>query len=110
MDSPNKKEKIKENSLREEIEKEYYKVSGLNKIKYMEYDYEQEMIVDKGVQNNIKSEVENIIINYKLSIPMGMDEESIEPKFKIKKLISKTDLDKERSNLASSLNLINIGK
>ena len=109
LDSPNKKEKIKENSLREEIEKEYYKVSGLNKIKYMEYDYEQEMIVDKGVQNNIKSEVENIIINYKLSIPMGMDEESIEPKFKIKKLISKTDLDKERSNLASSLNLINIG-
>ena len=35
----------------------------------MEYDYEQEMIVDKGVKKDIKSEVENIIINYKLKIP-----------------------------------------
>ena len=103
------KEKHREHNISQEIEKEYYKVSGLNKIKYMEYDYEQEMIVDKGVKKDIKSEVENIIINYKLKIPTGMDEESIESDFKIKKFISEGEVEKEKSHIGSSINLTNLG-
>ena len=105
VNNANEKEKNKE---KEEIEKQYYRVSGLNKIKYMEYDYEQEMIVDKGVIKDIKSEVEKIIINFKLSIPTSMDEESLQPKFKIKKYISK-DEKKNKSLISSSINITNLG-
>ena len=66
---PNAKEKKednndKEKNIKTEIEGNYYRVEVLNKIKYMIYDFDQEMIIDKGINKDIKSEVENIIMNY----------------------------------------------
>ena len=101
------KGKHKEDNIKEEIAKEYYRVSGLNKIKFMEYDFEQEMVVFKGVKKEIKSEVENIITNFKLSVPTNMDEESDEHNYNIKKYISKGNLEKEKYKL-SSANLTNL--
>ena len=55
----------------------------------MLYDFEQEMVVDKGVKKDMKSEVENIIINYKLKIPIDMEKDLTDPSFKIKKYLLK---------------------
>ena len=102
---------VKDKKIKEEIEGHYYKVNGLNKIKFMLYDFDQEMVIDKGVKKDIKSEVENNIINYKLKIPIGMDKDINDPSFKIKKYLlkySSPQLKKEKSTL-SSKTLSNIG-
>ena len=110
------KEKTKENkigkNIREEIDGHYYRVSGLNKIRYMIYDYDQEMVVDKGYKKDIKSEVENIIINYKLKIPTSINEDRTDPSNKIKKYLSKysnVQTKKDKSNLDKSTSITNIG-
>ena len=73
----------------ENIDKEYYRVSGLNKIKLMIFDFEQEMIVEIGDKKENKSEIENILINYKLKLPRVMDKDGNDPSLKIKKLLLK---------------------
>ena len=109
----NKEEKhfIKEKTIKEEIEGHYYRVNGLNKIKFMLYDFEQEMVIDKGFKKDMKSEVENIITNYKLKIPIDMDKDLSDPSFKIKKYLLKyshRELKKDKSSI-SSKNLTHIG-
>ena len=81
--------KKKEGNMIENIDKEYYRVSGLNKIKLMIFDFEQEMIVEIGDKKENKSEIENILINYKLKLPIVMDKDGNDPSLKIKKLLLK---------------------
>ena len=106
----NEKNSQDEKNIKEEIKEHYYKVNGLNKIKLMIYDFEQEMVIDKGIKKDIKSEVENIIINYKLKIPCGIDEETNDPAYKINKYLlrySSSELKKEKSSI-SNKNVTNI--
>ena len=52
----------------------------------MIFDFEQEMVVEKTEkQKEAKSEVENILLNYKLKIPNELDKDSNDPSLKIKK-------------------------
>ena len=81
--------KKKEGNMIENIDKEYYRVSGLNKIKLMIFDFEQEMIVEIGDKKENKSEIENILLNYKLKLPIVMDKDGNDPSLKIKKLLLK---------------------
>ena len=107
----NEKNSIKEKKMKEEVEGHYYKVNGLNKIKLLIYDFEQEMVIDQGIKKDMKSEVENIIINYKLKIPTGMDEEANDPSYKINKYMlrySNGGLKKEKS-AKSSKTISNLG-
>ena len=76
-------------NIKEEIEGHYYKVSCLNKIKLMKYDFDQEMIVDTGMKKDNKSEIDNIIMNYKLNLPNALDEDSNDPSFKISNILRK---------------------
>ena len=77
-------------NIKEDIYKEYYRVSGLNKIKFMIFDFEQEMIVETDNQKKEnKSEVENIIINYKLKLPTVMNKDGNDPSIKVNKLLLK---------------------
>ena len=72
-----------------DISKEYYRVSGLNKIKLMIFDFEQEMVVEKdNNQKEFKSEVENIITNFKLKLPTAMDKDGNDPSIKVNKFFS----------------------
>ena len=99
------KEKNKEKTIKTEIEGNYYRVNGLHKIKFMIYDFDQEMVIDKGMKKELKSEVENIIINYKLKIPTGMDKDTSDPSIKINKILSKysnTELKKEKTSLKNT--------
>ena len=82
--------KKKEENPKNDISKEYYRVSGLNKIKLMIFDFEQEMVIE--INNNhkeYKSEVENIITNYKLKLPTAMDKDGNDPSIKVNKFLSK---------------------
>ena len=91
--------KKKEGNMIENIDKEYYRVSGLNKIKLMIFDFEQEMVVEIGDKKENKSEVENILINYKLKLPTVMDKDTNDPSLKIKKLLlkySKNDIHSDK--------------
>ena len=82
--------KKKEEDIKNEISKEYYRISGLNKIKLMIFDFEQEMVIEKGNnQKEHKSEVENIITNYKLKLPTVMDKDANDPSLKINKFLLK---------------------
>ena len=87
--------------IKEDIYKEYYRVSGLNKIKFMIFDFEQEMIVETDNQKKEnKSEVENIIINYKLKLPTVMNKDGNDPSIKVNKLLlkySNKDIPKEKN-------------
>ena len=87
-------------NIKEDIYKEYYRVSGLNKIKFMIFDFEQEMVVEKDNQKKEnKSEVENIIINYKLKLPTVMDKDGNDPSVKVNKFLlkySNKDIPKEK--------------
>ena len=110
------KERIRNmNKLKEEIDGNYYKIEGINKIKFMVYDFDQEVIVEKNITKDIKSEVENIIIQYKLNLPIGMEKDINDPSLKVNKILfkySNKDLKKEPSEFASSstTNLINFTK
>ena len=99
-DSKNLNEKKKkEGNMKENIDKEYYKVKGLNKIKLMIFDFDQEMIIGMGDPKENKSEVENILINYKLKLPTVMDKDTNDPSLKIKKLLlkySKNDIHSDK--------------
>ena len=82
--------KKKEENTKSDISKEYYRVSGLNKIKLMIFDFEQEMVVEKdNNQKEFKSEVENIITNFKLKLPTAMDKDGNDPSIKVNKFLSK---------------------
>jgi hypothetical protein len=82
--------KKKEGDNKYDIDKEYYRVNCLNKIKFMIFDFEQEMVVEKTEkQKEAKSEVENILLNYKLKIPNELDKDSNDPSLKIKKFLQK---------------------
>ncbi len=102
----NNKEKEKEiKTIKEEIEGNYYKIEGLKKIKFMIYDFDQEMIIDKGTNTENKSEVENIIINYKLNISTEKDKDINDPSFTIRKLLAKytnKELRKEKTKLKNT--------
>ena len=108
----NKEKGINENmnknlNIKEEIEGHYYKVSGLNKIKLMIYDFDQEMIVDKGMKKDNKSEIDNIIMNYKLKIPNAIDEDSNDPSLKIETILRKysnKELKKEKTENKGNIN------
>ena len=85
-------------NIKDDINKEYYRVSGLSKIKFMIFDFDQEMVVENPQKEN-KSEVENIIINYKLKLPTSMDKDSNDPSIKVNKFLlkySSKDLPKEK--------------
>ena len=90
----------KKGNIKEDFDKEYYRVSGLSKIKFMIFDFEQEMVVEKeGQQKENKSEVENILINYKLKLPTVMDKDGNDPSVKVNKFLlkySSKDLPKEK--------------
>ena len=73
-------------NIKDDINKEYYRVSGLSKIKFMIFDFDQEMVVENPQKEN-KSEVENIIINYKLKLPTSMDKDSNDPSIKVNKFL-----------------------
>ena len=86
--------KIIENNKREEKTKddtdnEYYKVSNLNKIKFMIFDFEQEMVIEKKTHKENKSEVDIILTNYKSKLLTTMDKDGKDPSVKINKLIFK---------------------
>ena len=110
------KERIRNlNKIKEEIDGNYYKIEGINKIKFMIYDFEQEMIVEKNYAKDIKSEVENIIIQYKLKLPIGMEKDINDPSLKVNKLLfkySNKELKKEPTEFSSSstTSLINFNK
>ena len=93
-------EKKKEKkSIKEDLDKEYYRVSGLSKIKFMIFDFEQEMVIEKEGQKENKSEVENILINHKLKLPTVMDKDGNDPSVKVNKLLlkySNKDLTKDK--------------
>ena len=110
------KERIRNlNKIKEEIDENYYKIEGINKIKFMIYDFEQEMIVEKNTVKDNKSEVENIIIQYKLKLPIGMEKDINDPSLKVNKLLfrySNKELKKEPTEFSSSsaTSLINFNK
>ena len=110
------KERIRNmNKLKEEIDGNYYKIEGINKIKFMIYDFEQEMIVEKNISKDVKSEVENIIIQYKLKLPLGMEKDINNPSLKVNKLLyrySNKDIKKEPTEFSttSTTSLINYTK
>ena len=81
--------KIFEKKTKEEIEGQYYRVNGLDKIRFMIYDFEQEMVVDKGIMKDNKSEVENIMSNQKFSFNISLDKDGFEPYTKLDKFLSK---------------------
>ena len=92
-------EKNKKENNKVDLNKEYYRVSGLNKIKYMIFDFEQEMVIEKEGQYDNKSEVENIITNYKLKLPTVMDKDGNDPSIKVNKFLlkySNKDLTKDK--------------
>ena len=69
----NNNENIKEKKKKiENIENEYYKIA-INKIKFMIYDFNQEMVVT--TKNEKKSKVEEIIDNYKLRQSINISED-----------------------------------
>ena len=110
------KERIRNlNKIKEEIDGNYYKIEGINKIKFMIYDFDQEMIVEKNTAKDVKSEVENIVMQYKLKLPIGMEKDITDPSLKVNKLLlrySGKDLKKEPTEFSSSstTNLINFTK
>jgi len=107
----NEKQNQNENNINEDLEGNYYRVNGLNKIKFMIYDFEQEMVINKGITKDMKSEVENLIINYKLKIPTGLDKDINDPSLKIKKILSSfsnNELKKEKEKTANNNNNSNV--
>ena len=52
----------------------------------MIFDFDQEMVIENPQKEN-KSEVENIIINYKLKLPTSMDKDSNDPSIKVNKFL-----------------------
>ena len=81
--------KINDKNKKENINKEYYRVNRLDKIKFMIFDFEQEMVIEKGDPKENKSEIENILINYKLKKSIFTDKDGNDPSIKIEKLLSK---------------------
>ena len=81
--------KKKEENYNYDINREYYRVSGLNKIKYMIFDFEHEMVIEKEGQKENKPEVENILLNHKLKLPTAMDKDGNDPSIKVNKLLLK---------------------
>ena len=81
--------KINDKNKKENINKEYYRVNRLDKIKFMIFDFEQEMVIEKGDPKENKSEIENILINYKLKKSIFTDKDGNNPSIKIEKLLSK---------------------
>ena len=56
----------------------------------MIFDFEQEMVIEiNNNQKEYKSEVENIITNYKLKLPTAMDKDGNDPSIKVNKFLSK---------------------
>ena len=55
----------------------------------MIFDFEQEMVIEKGNPKENKSEIENILINYKLKKSIFTDKDGNNPSIKIEKLLSK---------------------
>ena len=107
--------KNKSLNIKEEIEGHYYKVSGLNKIKLMIYDFDQEMIIDTGMKKDNKSEIDNIFMNYKLKIPNALDDDSNDPSLNIVRILRKysnKELKKEetenRGSISASANILSI--
>ena len=98
--------KNKSVNIKEEIEGHYYKVSGLNKIKLMIYDFDQEVIVDTGIKKDNKSEIDNIIMNYKLKIPTALDDDSNDPALKMVNILRKysnKEVKKEKTEIRGSI-------
>jgi len=65
----------------------------------MVFDFEQEMVVEKEGQKENKSEVENILLNYRLKLPTIMDKDGNDPSVKINKFLlkySNKDLIKDK--------------
>ena len=65
----------------------------------MVFDFEQEMVVEKEGQKENKSEVENILLNYKLKLPTIMDKDGNDPSIKVNKFLlkfSNKDVTKEK--------------
>ena len=84
-----KKKTLIEKNKKDDIDKQYYRVSSLSKIKFMIFDFEREMVVEIEEPKGNKSEVENIFTNYKLKLPTAMDKDGNDPSIKINKLIMK---------------------
>ena len=100
----------KEDNIKNNMDNQYYRVSHLNKIRFMVYDFEKEMIIENEGQKEIKSEVENIIINNKLKLPILVDKDGNDPSIKINKFISeyskKEIINKEKFIKVKSLTQI----
>ena len=89
----------KEVKAKNDISKEYYRVNNINKIKFMIFDFEQEMVIENENQKENKSEIENILLNYKLKLPTIMDKDGNNPSIKVNKFIlkySNKDLIKDK--------------
>ena len=99
---------IQKDNRKEELEGQYYRVNGLNKIKFMIYDFDQEMVINKGISKDMKSEVENLIINYKLKIPTGLDEDMNDPSLKVRKILSSYSINEFKKEKSTNINNNNI--
>ena len=89
----------KQSKAKYDMSKEYYRVSCLNNIKFMIFDFEEEMVVEKENQKGNKSEIENILLNYELKLPTAMDKDSNDPSIRVNKFIfkhSNKDLIKDK--------------
>ena len=62
---------------------DYYKIKDLNKIRFMEFDFDKEMIVENEKFEK-KSEVENILTNYKSKIFNQLDKDAKFPSIDLK--------------------------
>ena len=99
--SPKKtSEKMKRGvTTKKDINKEYYRVSGLNKIKLMVFDFDQEMVIEKETKEEFKSEVENVLNNFKLDIPILISKDHNDPTARINKFIRKYSNENTRERL-----------
>jgi len=79
--------KKKEENIKRDVD--YYHVNGLNKIKLMIFDFDQEMVIENEGQKDNKSEVEIILTNYKLKLSNSLDKDSNNPSTKINKFLLK---------------------
>ena len=81
----------KKENMKENLDQEYYRVRDLNKIKFMIFDFDQEIIinVDKIGHEENRSKVENIILNNKFNIPIILDKDGNDPSLMVNKFLSK---------------------
>ena len=84
--------KKKEENIKRDVD--YYHVNGLNKIKLMIFDFDQEMVIENEGQKDNKSEVEIILTNYKLKLSNSLDKDSNNPSTKINKFLLKNSSKK----------------